>query len=372
MKKLHIVCHTVPYPADYGGVIDIFHKIKCLKEAGVEITLHCFTYDRISQSELTKYCTEIFYYKRFTGCKGFAFFSPYIVNSRKHKNLLFNLTKNNNPILLEGIHCTGFVRQLLKCNRKTILRLPNVESIYYRNLFNIEKSIFKKIFFLYESILLKLYEKSLPKNLPILSISKSDTEYCTNLYKQISTTWLPAFVPFSELKIRSGIGSYCLYHGNLSINENEEAVSYLIENVFSKTNIPFVIAGKTPSKQLIKEAGKHKNIQIIFHPSDEELQELVSNAQINILPSFNNTGIKLKLLNVLFNGRHCVVNDSAVKGSGLELACHISSNEITMLKMVTNLFEQPFNNLYVQKREKIVMDIYNNSKTTQQLIEAIW
>ena len=48
-KHLHIVCLDVPYPVDYGGVFDLFYKIKALSEAGVKIHLHCFEYGRGQQ-----------------------------------------------------------------------------------------------------------------------------------------------------------------------------------------------------------------------------------------------------------------------------------------------------------------------------------
>ncbi len=47
------------------------------------------------------------------------------------------------------------------------------------------------------------------------------------------------------------------------------------------------------------------------------MTELIREAQINILPSFNTTGIKIKLLNAIFNGRHCLVNPAAIAGTGL-------------------------------------------------------
>ena len=31
-KTLHIICHDVPWPADYGGVGGSFYKIKALHE----------------------------------------------------------------------------------------------------------------------------------------------------------------------------------------------------------------------------------------------------------------------------------------------------------------------------------------------------
>jgi hypothetical protein len=45
-KTLHIICHDVPWPADYGGVVDLFYKIKALHDEGVKIKLHCFDYGR--------------------------------------------------------------------------------------------------------------------------------------------------------------------------------------------------------------------------------------------------------------------------------------------------------------------------------------
>jgi hypothetical protein len=51
-KHLHIVCLDIPYPADYGGVVDLFYKIKSLHQLGVKIHLHCFTKDREPQDEL--------------------------------------------------------------------------------------------------------------------------------------------------------------------------------------------------------------------------------------------------------------------------------------------------------------------------------
>jgi len=44
VKKLHIVSFDVPYPANYGGVIDVFYKLKALHSLGIEIYFHVFEY----------------------------------------------------------------------------------------------------------------------------------------------------------------------------------------------------------------------------------------------------------------------------------------------------------------------------------------
>ena len=45
-KKLHLISFDVPFPANYGGVIDVFYKINSLHKIGVKVILHCFQYGR--------------------------------------------------------------------------------------------------------------------------------------------------------------------------------------------------------------------------------------------------------------------------------------------------------------------------------------
>ena len=109
-KKLHIVSFDVPLPANYGGVIDVFNKVRVLHSLGIEITLHCFLYGgREKQDELEKYCKQVFYYKRTTGIQGVSLLRPYIVNSRKSSALLKNLLSDEAPVLFEGLHCCYFI-----------------------------------------------------------------------------------------------------------------------------------------------------------------------------------------------------------------------------------------------------------------------
>ena len=371
-KILHIICHDVPWPADYGGVVDLFYKLKALYEEGIRIKLHCFDYGRGEQDELNKYCGEVHYYKRLSKWKSISVTKPYIVKSRENKLLLENLLKDDHPVLMEGIHCTAFLKQLLLAGRKVILRLHNVEFFYYSQLFQSERDLFKKIYFLNESMFLRAYEKKLPAELPILAVSNNDATFYREELDKTLTSYLPVFVPYTEVKSPEGIGRYCLYHGNLSIAENEKAVFWLLDRVFSLAKVPFIIAGKDPSNRLIRKSKKNKDVSIVSNPSDEVLNELIARAQIHVLPSFNKTGIKLKLLNALFNGRHCVVNDEAVEGSGLEDACHIGTKGYVMASIISQLFYHPFGEEEINLRKRLLGQIFNNKGNARQLIQLIW
>ena len=371
-RTLHIICHDVPWPADYGGVVDLFYKMKTLYDEGIKIKLHCFDYGRGKQNELNKYCEEVNYYERYGGLKAISVTQPYIVKSRANSLLLENLLKDEHPILMEGIHCTAFLTQLLETGRKIILRLHNVEFLYYSRLFQSERNLFRKLYFLNESMFLKQYERKLPNELPIVAVSGNDAIFYREQLDKMNTGYLPVFIPFSSVNGLEGIGTYCLYHGNLSVAENEKAALWLLNKVFSLAKIPFIIAGKDPTNRLLKKIEKNNNVQLVANPSDNELNDLIAKAQINVLPSFNNTGVKLKLINALYNGRHCVVNDDAVLGSGLEDACHIGSTSNAIASIITQLYHHPFGEEEINLRRRLLGQIFNNKQNAQRLIQLIW
>jgi hypothetical protein len=163
-----------------------------------------------------------------------------------------------------------------------------------------------------------------------------------------------------------------LYHGNLSVPENEKAAVWLLTHVFPKIRIPLVVAGKDPSNRLDKMAHLCQHTCLVANPSGTEINELVRKAHINILPSFSTTGIKLKLLHALFEGRHCVTNEAMVKGTGLEPACHIGMNATAMASIITQLHHQPFTQEEIRLRRKLLGDTYNNARNAERLIPYLW
>ena len=371
-NHLHIVCLDVPYPVDYGGVFDLFHKIRALHAAGVSIHLHCFEYGRGEQPVLNEYCAEVSYYARHEGHKGFSHKLPYIVCSRSNGQLLDRLLQDDYPILLEGIHCTYLLNDERFIDRRIVLRLHNVEYQYYRQLYHCEKSLWKKMYYLHESNLLRQYERRISGRVKILTVSEKDSEQYRTEFGAEDVETLPVFLPYEEVRTREGTGCFCLYHGNLSVAENEQAVVWLLKKVFSSLELPLIISGKNPSARLTRLIGEYPHACLIADPSEEELQDLIAKAQVNILPSFNCTGVKLKLLNALFNGRHCVVNGEAVEGSGLERLCQIVDGAGSMRARIQSLYTQPMQSEEIEARKKVLAGLYNKEDNLQQLLQSIW
>ena len=147
-----------------------------------------------------------------------------------------------------------------------------------------------------------------------------------------------------------------------------------MSNVFNKVRIPFVIAGKNPTKSIEKAAGLCQNTCLVSSPSETEMEDLVQKAHINILPCFNKniTGIRLKLLHALYKGRHCVTTPAMVEGTGLEEACHIGTNSNALASIISQLYYLPFEEEEVQLRKRLLEDTYNNDKNIQKFINYLW
>ena len=372
-KHLHIVCLDVPYPVDYGGVFDLFFKIKYLQKEGIKIHLHCFDYGRGQQPELDKYCVDVQYYKRMTGHKCLSTFYPYIVASRANPKLLRNLKEDNYPVLLEGIHCTYFLQHGDLQDRRVFVRLHNVEYQYYRQLADATNSWKKRIYYLWESRLLHRYEAAL-QDIPTScwTVNDKDLDVFTGELGYTKIDNLPPFLPEYQPEFDVDRGQYCLYHGNLSVPENEKAAHWLIENIFSEVDIPLIIAGKNPPVELSKWVEAYPHICIIENPDEKQMQELIKKAQVNLLPSFNNTGIKLKLINALFNGKHCLVNTAAVEGTGLECCCTIADTCDDMKQQLQQLYDHPFTLYQFQQRKELLDNCFDNTRNARQMVQWIW
>ena len=368
-KHLHIISLDVPWPANYGGVIDIYYKAKALSEAGVKVHLHCFEYGR-GMADHLDFCYQVHYYKRDTSISRHISRYPYIVVSRKLEELVENLLKDNYPILCEGLHSTAVLMNKRLSDRKVFVRTHNIEHDYYMSLAKAESVLWKNLFFKVEASKLKRYESVLERADAVFAISQKDTLYFSSKYKNVQ--WIPAFSGFAGIQSLPGKGSYVLYHGNLSVRENEEAAIWLIQNVFSKVTAPCIIAGLNPSKQLVQKASLLSNVSIRANLSESEMSELIQNAHVNVLVTNQPTGLKLKLLNALSQGRFCLVNTDMLAGTSLEDACVIADKSEQLILEINRLMTEDFTRDDIEKRQRILSSMYNNAINAENMANAIF
>jgi hypothetical protein len=372
-KHLHIISFDIPFPPNYGGVIDVYFKLKTLHSLGVKIHLHCFEYPGRSRSqELNALCEEVFYYPRITGLRSAFSFAPYIVSSRKSEELMKNLLKDKHPILFEGLHSCYYIDDQRIKHRFKIYRESNIEHRYYFNLFKVDANLKNRLYFLMASAKLRMYQKVLRHADLMLAVSQHDTDYLSSHFSGKAVYHLPSFHANDHVSILPGKGDYALYHGNIEVPENEYAATYLITKVFSSLDIPLIIAGMKPREKFRKLAGAYSNVLLVANPDDEKMFDLIRNAQVNILVTFQATGLKLKLLNTLYNGRFCLVNEAMLKGTGLEGLCELGNTTEELHSKLKALFNKEFTIEEAAKRAESLKERYDNLVNGQKMLELIY
>jgi len=368
---LHIVSFDIPYPANYGGIIVIFNQIKALHEQGVRVILHCFQYGgREQQPELEKYCHAVYYYPRSRNLIYQLSLLPFIMRTRLNKKLLNRLRQDDYPILFEGMHTAALIWNKRLRGRQKIVRMHNVEWKYYESLSELSEDWLEKLYLFIESLKLQRIEPKVVLHADqIITLSGNDQKYFSAF--KANSHYLPAFHPNNMVENRPGRGEYVLFHGKLSVADNEKAAVWLMKEVFNNVEMPFIVAGMEPSERLKEEAARHENISLVENPDEARMNELIRNAHINLLISFQSAGIKLKLINALFRGRFCIVNDVMVDGTGLKSLCYVRNTATAIRQTIEALGNTSFETSRVDERKVILESEFSNPENAKKLIQLI-
>ena len=368
--RIHVVSLQVPFPPDYGGVIDIYYKLRALKTAGYEVLLHTYQYDRQRAPQLDQVADRVYYYPRNRSFARQLSVDPYIVSSRRSSQLLTDLLADDAPILFEGIHCCAHLADPRLASRCKLVRMHNVEHEYYDELAR-KATGWQRLYYRIEATRLKRYEAILAHADAILAITESDRCYFASKYPQVAALWLPAFQAHDRVAPLSPKGDYMLYHGNLSVEENIEAAEYLLQQVVPDTpDVNWIFAGKNPPERLTRLAGSLPNVRLAANPSEPEMEQLIGKAAAHVLITFQPTGLKLKLLHALYAGGHCIVNSKMLVGTGLDRACIVADTPQALVRAVTTARKTPFDHQARERRIRL-LEPYDSARNIAQLTRLL-
>jgi hypothetical protein len=364
-KTLQIVVFDNPSPPNYGGVIDVYYKLKALNGLGVNIILHVFYAERTQFDKLENLSHQIYTYKRNTSYLNLFSTEPFSTKSRSSKQLWENLNLSKAPILFESLICTSVLKHH-NFSQQILLRTHNIEHDYSFGLAKSERNWLKKAAFYLESLKLKHYESVLKKTDVILSLSVFETQYFKTNYK-CKVAYLKVFQEHSEVISESGNGNYALYHGDLSIADNVKSALFLIK-VFSGLQHKLVMASSFIPKILKRMIENHSNITLKEIKHKEELEGLIQYAHINTLYSFQKSGTKLKVFTALFKGKHCIINKNMIDDEAILDCCEVAESISAYKTKVNQLFQTNFE---ISQQRKKALKSYNPDVLAQQLIELV-
>jgi len=352
--------------------MDVFYKIKSLHQIGIKIHLHCFHYGRPPAPELNVYCETVSYYKRKTSLWSHFSLLPYTVRSRQSEELKKNLLKDSHPILFEVLHTTWLMHDKAFRGRFCVYRHSNIEHDYYKGLARAEQHLLNKLYLKLEAFKLKRYETIIRHASLILAVNIRDRDYFKRKFPSVPCEFLPSFHP-GELRSLEGTEPYVLFHGNLSVSENEEAALWLCREVFPFLRQKVIVAGLEPSSGLVQQLTIHKNVQLIKSPSEEHMQQLIRQAGIHVLYTSQATGLKLKLLNVLNSCGFVICNPEMLEGTGLREndGLYLARNGAEFISRINQLSGTQMRQEQLNERKKLLI-LFDNPLNAKKLVRLVF
>jgi hypothetical protein len=359
-KTLHVITFDIPYPPNYGALVDIYYKLRSFKKQGIKLILHCYYDEKKDISRLKDLCSEIYLYKR----KKFNFLNllPFGVSSRISHQLIQNLKKDAHPILIEGIHSTGFLLRLFKIDRKIALRSHNVQHEYYEELAQYSNSFFKKLYYKVEANRFRRYEKRIAKKINyVFPVSHKDQLHLKEVFINSEISYASAF--YNDNVQVCSPKNYILLQGNFEVEENKEAADYLLQKIVPLcTDQNFVIAGLNAASYI---KNPPKNVTVVSSPNKRQMYLLNDEAKASIVYSNLNAGVKLKILNSLAAGVPVFCNSNLYIDPYLKVNISQYKTPEDLVKLIVNADRTTSSR---EERQKNFQSVFNLNHFASQII----
>jgi hypothetical protein len=103
------------------------------------------------------------------------------------------------------------------------------------------------------------------------------------------------------------------------------------------------------------------------------MDDLIANAQIHVLYTLQPTGLKLKLLNVLFKGRFVICNAHMLSGTGIsnDSTIALAENADAFVKQIQSVATKNFTSDLLLERQKQILN-FDNQNNVQKLIDLVF
>jgi glycosyltransferase involved in cell wall biosynthesis len=386
-KTILIVTFDLPFPDDYGGVKDVWGKIKFFQQFDYQIDLVAVYQDKSRLLPFEEYNNR---YKIFnTYCCFEQKLKPLDLLSIKPVSMVYRklssvnlelcrqqLNRHYDFILVEHLKTLETYLSLKPyiSADKVFLRVHNIESKHFQYFAIQEKTnLLKSWSYWVESFKYKWIEK----NINLLSIFDrllfiSETEADSNNDKSKTQV----LRPYVQLEKIASIDNdflnrdnFILYVGNLDLPDNKSSAIDIVrqlEPLLKKNVVNLVIAGKLtkPDNLFLKSISNTPNLKFVFNATSEELYDLYYRAKIFFNYSLNLSGVKLKLFEAFAFGLPTLSNQIGYIGSGLEDSVFDVDRldgdrlEKTIVKLIQD------ENYWLEQKIKTINSLKNLQKNT--------
>lgn len=382
MKVLHVM-NDFPYPPNHGGIVDIFGRLRCLVELGMDVHAVVTLKTRPAEaaiSNVRKMVSRLDLVDRHPNWKGILSRYPVQVASR---NGLARLQLKNQYDLALGesdFSFPIFENKTLRADNR-VLRIHNDESRYMRELAEVETSRWKRMYYQEETRRFARFSPNAFAAVDALWFSSADQygDY-VRLHpgNNEKATWLPPPVDqdaFISPDIKTS--KQVLFVGSLSVHSNIEAIDWYMAGVHPKLKhidgYRFVIAGSTrgiPLSSIIERASLDKHCNLYTDVAD--LSSLYKQSAVFVNCMIRGASIKMKTVNAAEKGLPVVSTTIGNEGTGFvnEQHLYVADDYAAFTTAISRLFSSPDSGLEMAVRaQDFLRSRYRHAEQINQLLK---
>lgn len=332
-KRILVAAPDFPYPPNHGGRVDIWKRLKNLKDLGYVVDLVATVKSFPPQEDLDyvkNVLDDVFIVHRGGGIMGLFGLRPHQVLNRKE------LTKvafkgEYEHLIIEGSTCEMVLENTSLEAKNVILRVHNNEALYFKKLSFSTKNIVKFLYFFLEFLKFSVSERKLYKKLNhFLFISKDEQKVFLSQQRNTAKNSLflpPSISPVKREKVLLDNNRRVLFVGSLFMPNNKDGLKWYIKEVHPKIRhidgYKFVIAGNSRGISTDWITKGPYGTEIEFHDSPRDITALYESVSVFVNPMRFGAGMKIKTIEALCQKLPVVSTSTGIEGTGLDHGHHV-------------------------------------------------
>ncbi|MEC0090684.1 glycosyltransferase family 4 protein [Paenibacillus macquariensis] len=347
--KILVVCSDFPYPADHGGRVDTWGRIKVLAELGWTIHLVVCGKQVPTPSDMKvvyRYVEDIKLCDRRSKLTDMLHVVPMQVQSRNELRHV-NIDEDYDYVLLEGDYVYPILNNPLVKHANVILRVHNDEAVYFKALARSTHNAIHKLYYHMESSKFSILQKKMRKKVDkYLFISNKEFEIFHRLYPATHSLFLPPPVTKETFLESTFDSKHVVFIGSLFMPNNREAIVWYLEHIhplmLKEPDYKFIVAGNS-RKQSLSWLDSYDLTNVIVHDTPESLDDIYKQGYLFVNPMRNGAGVKLKTIEAIQNGLPVISTSIGYEGTGLVDNEHImvADSPEEFYRRIKLLFDNP-------------------------------
>jgi glycosyltransferase involved in cell wall biosynthesis len=329
--RLTILMTDSPYPANHGGRVDRWDRLRGLASLGVHIQLVVWTgaegLSPTALGALQEQCTSVIVLRRQRRIRGFLRLHPpgrldSYVPSRRDLHSLEVAVKDFRAdwIVADGIETSLLAQRLAALTgARLAYRSQNIEYVYWRFQRQLAKGLGKLPFLLAEPGMERAERALREKADLVLDISESDLSWwAARLDTRNAVALPPTFVQVPEVPSAPVPTDIDIsFTGGLYAPNNVQGLEWYLDLVAPRVRTLLgrsprcVFAGASPSTTLLDRC-RTMEVECVANPAS--LSDIRRRSCVLVNPVQHSSGVNIKMLEMLAIGRPIVSTPAGVHG----------------------------------------------------------